>query len=99
MKPEDLGIAPFTPEPGPPQLATKSSPEAVSVLTAAENVSQKVHTLVETAGTIRREHVTLKRAYDRSQASGQRLSVENFHLKAIIAELRMHRALLFWIGI
>lgn len=104
MRPEDLGIAPFSPDPGPPKPgapsrpATKTSPETVAVVAAAENVRVKIHALAETADVIERQYTALQGAYDRSQASGQRLSVETFHLKTALAEAKRHRLVLFVAG-
>lgn len=118
MRPEDLGIKGFTPEPVPPRPSPFPVPRTVkparcqmdpqpdidlantrAVLAAAENASQKIHALVETADAIERQHAALKGAYDRSQASGQRLSVENFHLNRALKELRAHRVVLFVAGL
>ena len=87
MKPEDLGIKSFKPAPDPKAELQRK----------ADIASLRIDDLTRAAERIANDSIALKGALDRSQASGQRLSVENFHLKRIIAELRLHRALLFWI--
>ena len=41
------------------------------------------------------DNAALRGAYDRSQGTVQRLSVELFHVKRALEEVRRHRALLF----
>jgi hypothetical protein len=118
MRPEDLGIKGFTPEPVPPRPSPNPIPRTAgrqrcqmdpqpdinlantrAVVAAAENATQKVRALVETADAIERQHAALKGAYDRSQATVQRAAAELFHLKRALEEVKRHRLVLFVAGL
>lgn len=98
MKPEDLGIAGFVPEPDPPP---RPKPGAVTaeLVRSAEDARLKVRALATVAEAVGQENVALRGAYDRSQVTIQRAAVELFHVKRALEEARRHRAILFWIGL
>lgn len=100
MKPEDLGIAPFTPEPGPRRAAPSKPAAAVSPLVAqAEDVKAKIHNLRSVADEVARRYEGLQSAYERSQAALSRAAAELFHVKEALSEARRHRTVLFVVGI
>jgi len=91
MRPEDLGIAPFTPEP-------ESDHGAILVRTASE-VGLRVKALTASAEAIVRENAALRGALQRAQGTIQRFGAESLYLKRALTEARQHRAVLFVLGL
>jgi hypothetical protein len=91
MRPEDLGIKGFTPEP-------PVDHGAVLVKTAA-TVGLSIQNLTATAEAIGRDNLALRGALDRARGTIERFGVENFHLNRALAEARRHRAILFVLGL
>ena len=89
MKPEDLGIKPFKPAPDPKAELQRK----------ADIASLRIDDLTRAAERIANDSIAIKSAYERSQGTVHRLGIENVFLKRALEELRVHRALLFWIGV
>jgi hypothetical protein len=99
MRPEDLGIKGFTPEPAPEPAQPRRAHPASAVALAAEDARVKVHALLETAEVIERQHTALRAALDLSRGTVTRLSAELFHVTAALEEARRHRTILFVLGL
>lgn len=100
MRPEDLGIKGFTPEPEPNRPAAPSKAAAKvdpgpELVRKADVALLRIQDLASTAERIANDNLALKSAYDRAQATIQRFGPEVFYLKKTQKELRSHRALLF----
>jgi hypothetical protein len=89
MKPEDLGIAPFSPEPvAAPDLIRK-----------ADAVALSVRTLTATAQAILRENLALRGALERERGTRRQIQAANGLLRREARELRTHRTVLFILGL
>jgi hypothetical protein len=100
MKPEDLGIQGYTPEPGPNRPAAPSKAAAKvdpgpELVRKADVALLRIQDLTSAAERIANDNLTLKSAYDRAQATIQRFGAESLYMKKTQKELRLHRALLF----
>lgn len=88
FRPEDLGIAAFAPEP-------TAKEQNAALVRKADEVRLRIGDLAAAAERVANDNLALKGAYERSQAAGQRLSVELFQVTRALEEARQHRAILF----
>lgn len=104
MRPEDLGIKGFTPEPEPNRPAAPSKVAAKvdhgpELTRKADVALLRIQDLTSAAERIANDNIALKSAYDRAQATIQRAGVELSYVKLALEEARRHRAILFVAGL